>query len=595
MLKECLEVFKEIIAEDGEDFIIDSHIPANGTYIIIDTSGDNFEVKEIFEIKLDKKTGNIEGQNNIYFSKVRKYDYYSKLIDMNKPIDSKKIIHSNNYLSFYVKKESIGNKKLTNEIIDNYYDTLKDPMKKYSSKAKARLSYQKLEEEIGVVDKDFLEKVREWIKFNVFDLDIDKNSKDYLKIFFEVPIELYMKESDRYLIPNIYNCNDYNQLIDGKIYGLPNDNMGLNAKKPYLENKTRKSKVSYLIDTKEALLQKKFFDYLMSCATLQYFNIYIDTDKDNKISLGNIKRTKNGETLKENDFYGIYLRIQKGKVLEIMDYDLISSYKHELKTPFDYKMYIDLDINLLKNTTVPFYTTYKTKSQIQDILNEVYFSKFLKGNYFTDANDIKLNDEIVKRNLLISRNAIFSWLYKGHTNNIEGILNRVSLQLIKGAILKGNLIKAINQFNLRWSFIEYFKGEGEMADFLNEVRSSLKEKINSKDSKDDSLNKIESDMEYYFAIGQEVYYLLSLSKSGNKNQSLANPFINAKNDDILKEKLRHLYKKYNYSIEYNNMKSSKLYSLILGYKPEGNVNQDMIIAGFLSKSLIYEKKEEREF
>lgn len=133
-----------------------------------------------------------------------------------------------------------------------------------------------------------------------------------------------------------------------------------------------------------------------------------------------------------------------------------------------------------------------------------------------------------------------------------------------------------------------------MADFLNKIRKDLKEKINSKNSKSESLNKIESDIEYYFAIGQEVYYLLSLSKSGNKNQSLANPFINAKNDDVLKEKLRNLYKKYNYSIEYNNTKASKLYSLILGYSPEGDVNQDMIIAGFLSKSLIYEKKEERD-
>lgn len=43
---------------------------------------------------------------------------------MNKPMDSKKVIHSNNYLAFAVKKESITS-KLTETIIDNYYDTLK--------------------------------------------------------------------------------------------------------------------------------------------------------------------------------------------------------------------------------------------------------------------------------------------------------------------------------------------------------------------------------------------------------------------------------------------------------------------------------------
>lgn len=272
MLKECLEIFEKILEENGDDFIIDSHIPANGTYIIVDTSCNDFKIKESFDINLDKKTGNIKGQNNIYFNDIKKYDYYSKLIDMNKPIDSKKIIHSNNYLSFYVKKESISNKKLNNEIIDNYYDILKDPIKKYSSKSKSKLVYEKLEQEIGIVDKNFLERIRKWIKSNIFNLDIDINGKDYLKIFFEAPIEFYLKESNRYLIPNIYNSNDYNEIINDKIYGLPNDNMGLNSKKPYLESKTRKIKVPYLIDNKEALLQKKFFDYLMSCATLQYFN-----------------------------------------------------------------------------------------------------------------------------------------------------------------------------------------------------------------------------------------------------------------------------------------------------------------------------------
>ena len=49
---------------------------------------------------------------------------------MNKPIDSKKVIHSNNYLAFAVKKESIVTGKLTEVIIDNYYDTLKNPLEK---------------------------------------------------------------------------------------------------------------------------------------------------------------------------------------------------------------------------------------------------------------------------------------------------------------------------------------------------------------------------------------------------------------------------------------------------------------------------------
>ncbi|MDO5010884.1 MAG: type I-B CRISPR-associated protein Cas8b/Csh1, partial [Intestinibacter bartlettii] len=510
-------------------------------------------------------------------------------------IDLKKIIHSNNYLSFWVKKDSIQNGKLTDDIIDNYYDILKDPLKKYQAKPKARGIYKEVEKKLGKVDSELLERIRFWIKKNIFNLDIDMKNKDYLKIFFQFKddndktIALYQKESERYLVPNIYNKNDYNEMINEEVYGLPSDNMGLNAKKPYLVTNTRKIKVPYLINNDEVLLQKKFFDYLSSCATKQKFNIYINTDKDEEITKHNIIAKKNGELLEDNDFRGIYLRVQKGISTDIIDYDIISGYRYNLKKKFDYNMYIDVDLKLSKGTEIDYYSTYDNKSDIQNLLNEVYFSKFLKGNYFNEPKEIKLNDNVVKRNLLTCRNSIFNWLYKGYFNDVEAVLNRASLEITKNSVVNGYNVLAIHEFNLRWSFIEYFKGEGKMADFLNEVKTNLREKINCKDNK-----IIESDMEYYFAIGQEVYYLLSLSKSNNKNQSLINPFLNAKGDAILKEKLRKLFTKYNYAKGLRHDRSSNLYSMILGYRPEGKVDQDMIIAGFLNSNLIYEKKEENE-
>lgn len=56
-----------------------------------------------------------------------------------------KIIHSNNYLSFFVKKENLrpdknNNVKLTEEIIDNYYDALLNPRIKYKSDKRKKKS-----------------------------------------------------------------------------------------------------------------------------------------------------------------------------------------------------------------------------------------------------------------------------------------------------------------------------------------------------------------------------------------------------------------------------------------------------------------------
>ena len=142
-----------------------------------------------------------------------------------------------------------------------------------------------------------------------------------MKIFFDYPIEDYIRENKRYIIPNIYNKNDYNFKVGDIVYGLPNDNMGLNSKKPYIENKTRKMSIPNLVNTEYVLIQRKFFDYLMNFATEGNVNIYIG-DK--------IYARKNGELPPDNDFYGDFMRIKKGKELEIIAFDKIVGYQDSL-------------------------------------------------------------------------------------------------------------------------------------------------------------------------------------------------------------------------------------------------------------------------
>lgn len=574
MLKECLEVFKEKLDEKGDRIIIDTYVPADGTYIIVSPKDDSFEIKEAVNIKYNKKAKELEGRSNKYFSYLCECDYYSKLITMNKPIDGKKVIHSNNYLSFWIKKESLTNGKLTEERIKDYYSILSNPLNKYTQKSAD--IYKAVEEEIGKPDCDLLNKIKVWINDNIFNLGIEITGKDYLKIFFEYPVEDYKREGKRYTIPNVYNSNDYNIQIDGRIYGVPNDNMGMNGKKPYLENKSRKTSVPYLIDSNEVLLQKEFFDYLMNNASVGKFNLYIDTT--NKI----LNFYENG-SMPEDDFNGIYLRIQKGMEVEIHDYDIISGYRYELPEKFEFKNIIGLDLTS-KNVSIQKYGLCRNVKEIQDVLNEVFFSKFLIGNYFSEPGDIKINDWCLKSNLLLAREALFNYIYKGIDNGVFEILNKVSLSLVKGSIADGYNIRACHQFNLRCSLNEYFKkGNDSMADTISGIKNDLRSKINNPVTA-----SIDNDNEYFFAVGQLVNYLLSKNKGRKKVQSLANPFINGKNNEVIKEKLRNIYKRYNYDIDANGRRFKNMYAMILGYEPESKVNQDMIIAGYLHSSLIYE-------
>lgn len=599
MFEECLDVFLEMLKHE-DNLILKGYIPADGSYVIVKNDG---TVKNA-DIKFDKKTRNLNCTDDTLLNDICFYDYHSKLISMNKPIDIKKVIHSNNYLAFAVKKESITT-KLTEAIIDNYYDTLKNPLeKKYKKSKEASKIYQKFEEDHGVVNITLLEKCRSWIKQHIFSIDklvnVDLEKKEYLKIFFEVfetneednkkNKELFIQEDNRYIYPNIYNNNYYNVEVDGKIQGIPDNNMGMNAKKPFLSIKTRKNPASYLLDGDTALLQKQFFEYLMNFATNGKNNIYVDII-NNKIEAYSDKEEREKFSGIEA---GYYLRIQKGKELEIQVQDSIVNYQDKLLLNFNYQDFFKMNIE-----KYPEYTKnigiYTKRTDVGRLINNIFFSKYLLTNYFTDANDISVKDSVLKRIIIMYRNVIFDWIYKGIDNNFEVVEKQFVLELIKNTLINDYNLRAMTQLNLHWSFEDYFanlekRGGEKMADIATKIRMSVKEKVMSKDK----AVIVNNNEEYYYAIGQLMAYFISLSKASKKAQSLINPVLNAQNDTVIKTRLLQLYKKYNYNILTKNSRVKNLYAMILGYKPEGKVNQEMILFGYMDNNVIYTKSEEKE-
>lgn len=606
MFEECLEVFKRELDYDN-NLILDEYIPADGSYIIVDAEG---KIKNYQDIKLDKKKrGTSEAVvKGSYFKEICFYDYHSKLISMNKPIDSK-VIHSNNYLSFAVKKESITS-KLTEAIIDNYYDILKNPLeKKYKKSKEASKIYQNFEKEYSPVNIEILEKCRSWIKQHIFSIDklvqIDLGKKDYLKIFFEVfevneednkNRELFIQEDNRYIYPNIYNKSEYIINVKKKVYedtyGLPYYGINMNRKKPFLKIKTRKTFIPYLLDMDKALLQKQFFEYLMSLAVNGKNNIYID--------IKNYRIRAYSDQDERKDFSeissGYYLRIQKGKELEIQVQDNIVDYQNKLLLNFYYQDFFKMNVE-----NYPEYTKdigiHSKRTSVGRLINEIFFSKYLLTNYFTDASDISVKDSVLKRTIVMYRNVIFDWIYKGIDNNFELAERRFSLDLIKNALISNYTLRAMTQLNLHWSFKDYFtelkqQGGEKMAEIATEIRESIKERVTSKEEVKMPIN----DKEYYYAVGQIAAYFISLSKAGKKSQSMINLVINISDDRVLKERLIQLYKKYNYAIDHYNVRFKNLFAMILGYKPAAQTDRqtkdEMILFGYMDSNSIYTKKEE---
>ena len=605
MFEECLEVFTEMLKNE-DNLNLKGYIPADGSYIIVKQDG---TVKNA-DINFDKKTKETRSlicTDDTLLSDICFYDYHSKLISMNKPIDSKKVIHSNNYLAFAVKKESIVTGKLTEVIIDNYYDTLKNPLEKKYKKSKSKEAskiYKNFEEEYSAVDGELLEKCRSWIKQHIFSIDklinVDLEKKEYLKIFFEVfevnedekdikneNRELFIQEDNRYIYPNIYNKSEYiiniQKGLDKDRYGLPYYGINMNDKKPFLKIKTRKVFIPYLLDMKEALLQKQFFEYLMNLASDGKNNVYVDIVNNKIVAYGDKEEREKFAGIEA----GYYLRIQKGKELEIQAQDNLVNYQDKLLLNFNYQDFFKMNIEkypeYMKDIGI-----YTKRTDVGKLINNIFFSKYLLTNYFTEANDISVKDSVLKRVIIIYRNVIFDWVYKGIDNDFNKVVNKFSLDLIINSVVQGDLLNAIKQLNLRWSFKDYYREEGEKT--MKELVSDIVKNINEKMIDTTANSEIKTDDEYYYAIGLFTAYLISLSKTSKKTHALANPILDSRSNRMIINKLETMYKKYNYIIEINKLEINNLYEMILAYTISHEdivINEDMIQYGFLRGNILY--------
>ncbi len=592
MIKEYLEVFEKWIAEKGIKVITDAYIPKNGTYRLIEITDSGFEIRTTLEIEYDKKKNYISSSENMDYDLISILDYYSKWINSQKPIKSKKI-HTNNYLSFAVKKETIQKKELTKEIIQNYYQVLKNPEIKYKSQKNTPILYNSVEKEIGTPDIGLIQKIEKYLLEESCWSGIDFDRKDYVKIFFvfsdrKKTEEYYERESKRYIIPNIYNNNDFNIFQGEETFGLSNNNMNMNAKKPYLENKTRKISTPNLISQKQALLQNQMFDYFMTIVSRGKNCVYL-INNDDEPEIRAYKNTEEPKYLQS----GYYLRMKKEKnEVSIEQADIIVDYNSNLKKSFVLKDWIGLSEKVSEKVKENYKNDISRLWQIKETLDAAFFEGKLRYSFDAEAKDLSFNnDDTIKQCFLLCREQLINWFWKGIDTYIYELLDLITLRLIKNSIVKNRTFAAQHQFNVRWAVLNYLNEDRKAGENMGQIRNTLREHINMAGTVDWEFS---SDDEFAYAVGQAVSYLLTKSKKKEKDEACINTFLVAKNVELIKEKLMQLYKKYNYSIIHNTEnRFGKMAAAIMEYKPK-EINSEMIMAGFVSSSLIYEKKNTKD-
>ena len=575
MIDEALEVFRKIYDKEGEELVVSKHIPKDGTYILVNIkSGKIIEKLNIF---YDKKAKKVDGEFNQYYSYIRAFDYYSNLVDMNKPMDPKKTIHSNQIYSFFIKKDSIRENKLTKSIIEGYKKNLLNPEEKYNSK-EAKELYKNIAEKLPKIEKNIVEDIFLWIEDNVNENLLDNdNKKDYLKIFFveedlDKSLEVFKNEHKRYIIPNIFNSNDYNKKIGETIYGLSNNNMGLNAKKAFLENKTRRVSTPYLVNTYEILLQYAFYNYLLPEVKQGNYYIYFS---ENEITPRTYKEgCPNGAKYLLNASYS--------KDVDIKNFNVISKNSSE-----------EININFKevlhqkkKDTDEIEYGNLNREKMMNNI-NKILFYNSLLGNFLLNDGDLDIKDIEVKKLLMKYRNSFYKWFYLNDEAEVKKNIRKIYLDAVMVAIGNGHFFKASQQLDFGFCLEKYFYGKSELMEEIMNVKEVF---LNHTLSEEDW--EFLNDEEYFFAVGQILAYINYMRNSKAKSLNFIKQLTFVKNIDVLKEKIKKIVISYSHIFETKNKKINRTVSNISLYQPK-EIRVDILLAGFTADIIFFKKREEK--
>ena len=575
MIDEALEVFRKIYDKEEEKLVVNKHIPKDGTYILVNIKSG--KIIEKLNISYDKKAKKVDGEFNQYYSYFKAFDYYSNLVDMNKPMDPKKTIHSNQIYSFFIKKDSIRENKLTKAIIEGYKKNLLNPEEKYNSK-EAKELYKNIAEKLSKIEKNIVEDIFLWIEDNVNENLLDNdNKKDYLKIFFvednlDKSLELFRNEHKRYLIPNIFNSNDYNRRIGETIYGLSNNNMGLNSKKAFLENKTRRVSTPYLVNTDEILLQYAFYNYLLPEVKQGNYFIYF---LENEIIPKTYKEgCPNGAKYLLNASYS--------KDVDIKNFNVIS--KNSSK---------EININFKeilhqkKKDTDEIEYGNLNKEKMMNNINKILFYNSLLGNFLLNDGDLDIKDIEVKKLLMKYRNAFYKWFYLNDETEVKKNIRKIYLDAVMVAIGNGHFFKASQQLDFGFCLEKYFYGKSELMEEIMNVKEVF---LNHTLSEEEW--EFLNDEEYFFAVGQILAYINYMRNSKAKSLNFIKQLTFVKNIDVLKEKIKKIVISYSHIFETKNKKINRTISNISLYQPK-EIRIDILLAGFTADIIFFKKREEK--
>ncbi len=564
MIYDILDVFKKEYEEKGDKLILDNYILKDGLYCKIneDDSIEYYIFKN--DKKIDKKDdcfkdldGNINHEMYEWF---KERDYYSGYLNSNKSFYDKKI-HNVNYLSLFIKLESFISsdvkKRLSSRAIRGQYLSFLS-YKKFKKKEEKTIlnTYKKRIDDCGR-KKDIVRKyrcVQKSISI-IVNIAIENDIKNYIKIFFDEDIEIYKNESDVYYAIKIFNNIEYTKNVNGEIYGLSDSNLGMGgglvgSKKPFFQQKTRKLLLPFIFLKDNAVLTKKFFDWLKFQDIIQKYPL--------------VQSLFMHRDFREKDL--------------LLDFDYIPTKIKELTPPIVIKNYLKID--KLEDYEI------KELFQLESKIDELFYAKQLIFNYFND--DVKVSSFVSKELqnlLLVTKYSMINYFKKYDDREFYQVVQKYGSKFILDRLRAGYELKAKECLNLKLSLQKY-KGE-EIMD-IERMFEKIKNRLDN--SEYISLQKDE----FFFLSGQLANYLLAQKEQHQKKQDLLEPYLRCNNSKKLKKEIQFTFFQYKHALFFNNKRFNSAMALIQAYDNNERMadNMDSFLVGYLADNIFFEKKEQ---
>ncbi|NEW07865.1 hypothetical protein GK047_17840 [Paenibacillus sp. SYP-B3998] len=546
-------------------------------------------------------------------------DYWSSTLDSNKSVDGKKQVHSCHPFALFMKRdvfleEKIGNKYSLSANIDRFLmatqaNQIKDnwerllPGKKKHTDAllffgqsayAPALDYLDSPERLQGIERvaawyaDYVGPLVNWVKGLAF--------KNYIKLFFSLDDpaastpqaceRLYGYEYDLYVIPKIYNSNDYNQLVDEQLVGLPSNDMTMNSKKPFMEHTTMCIQAPDRVPLQQALLAKEATEWLASSKPKYRMN-----------KLGY-----------ETGFVpGTNRSNLEGALHIYMDgtYNELHSFEN---VPFPTSVSVEVDwMNFLQlrregkdqskddERELIYYDPIRHVEVLQKEISSRFFRGRMHQEFLFQTPDVKTKEftGVMLALFLQSRQGFHDWFTKGTSISLRGQFAKVTLRLIEEQLKFTELSRMYvlaDTMNLRLSIDKMFhEGGVSMAGRVLNILSTLREKLAAEE-----VAECQSDEEFYVLAGQLARYLLSLSEAGNKTGSIYEPFLRSRNSSQLKRQVSDSYMLYKHKIRFEFRKFNTAMSIVMSYELEQEQIGDMyelLLAGLFAENLFYEKSD----